>query len=85
MIPGELLLNRPFAQSTLGAQVIKTARNRPRVLPKLARLALEAIDFLDHFDRNQDAVVSKGKEGVGVVEENIGIKYVVFHAARLRI
>jgi len=56
-----------------------------RVLAAFGGFPFEAIDLFDHFNRDQDAVVVKTEEGIGIVEEDIGIKYVIFHAKRLRI
>jgi hypothetical protein len=69
----------PFAQPALFAEPIEHARNRPRVLAALGGFAFEAVDFFDDFDREQDVIVLEAEEGVGVVEENVGVENVILH------
>lgn len=56
-----------------GAPAIEGARDGAGVLAKLVGFAFEPVDFLDDFDRDQDVVVLKTDEGVGVVQEDVGI------------
>jgi len=46
-------------------------------LPPLAGLPLEFVDLLQDLDRYQDVVVLKVEQGVGVVQEDVGIENVV--------
>ena len=70
-------LKLPFA-----AQAIEHARNGAGVLAELGGFAFEAVNFLDDFDGNQDVVFLEVEERVGIVEENVGVKNVIFHWSR---
>ena len=69
----------PFAQAPLAAQAVQGARDRARILPELGGLAFEVVDFLDHFDGNQEIVFLETEQTVGIVKEDIGVKNVIFH------
>ena len=49
-------------------------------LAALGGFALEAINFFNYLNRDKDIVVFETEERVGIVEENVGIKNVIFHA-----
>ncbi len=68
-----------FAQAALAAEAVEHPRDRARVLAQLGGFALEAVNFLDDLDGNQDIVVLEVEERIGVVEENIGVENVIFH------
>ena len=55
--------------------------NRAGILAELGRFPFESIDFFDDLDRDQDIVLFKTEEAVGVVEEDVGINNVVFHVS----
>ena len=67
------------------AKTVEHPRNRAGVAAQLGGFALEPVNLLDHLDGDEDMIVREIKNGVGIVEEDIGIKNVVFHARRLRI
>jgi len=68
-----------LAQPPLAAQTVQGPRHRARVLAQLRRFPLEPVNLLDHLNRYQDIVFLKTEQAVWVVEEDIGVKDVVFH------
>ena len=70
-----------LAQPAGAAQAVEHARNRSRILPQLGGFALEAIDFFNHLDRQQDIILLKAEQRIGIVQQHVGIKNIVlFHA-----
>ena len=69
----------PFVEMALGAQGVQRARDGARVLAQFVGLAFEAVDLLDHFNGDEDAVAFESHDGIGVVQQDIGVKNVVFH------
>ena len=63
-----------FAQAALAAKAVEHPRNRARVLAQFGGLALETVNFLDDFDGDQDVVVREAEQGIGVVEEDVGVE-----------
>lgn len=74
-----------FAESAFGAKFVEATRNGARVLTEFAGLAFEAIDFFDDIDRNKNGVLLEIEDGVGVVEENVGVEDVIFHCNFTRV
>ena len=70
-----------LAQAALAAKAVEHPGNGAGVLAQFGGLALEAVDFLDDFDGNQDIVVLEVEQGVGVVEEDVGVEDVILHVA----
>ena len=68
-----------FAEMALAAQAVQHPRNRAGVLAQFARLALEAVDFLNHLNGDEHMVFLEVEDGVGVVEEDVGVEDVVLH------
>ena len=66
-----------FGEGTLAAEGVEAPGNGPRVLAALAGLALELVDLLDDLDGDEDVVVLEVEQGVGVVEEDVGVEDVV--------
>ena len=69
----------PFTQAALAAERVEQPRDRPCVLAAVAGFPLEAVDLLDDFDGNEDAVILKAEERVRVVEQDVGVEDVVFY------
>ena len=63
-----------FAQAAGAAKAVEHARDGAGVLAKFGGFALETVDFLDDFDGKEDVVLLEIEQGVGVVEEDIGIE-----------
>ena len=70
----------PFAQAAIVAEAVEHARDGSGILAELGRFALEPVDFLDDFNGNEDVIVFEAEDGVGVVEEDVGVEYVIFHS-----
>ena len=68
-----------LAQAAFAAKAVEHPRNLPRILAELGGFALEAVNLLDDLDGDQDVVVVKVEERVGVVENNVGVENVIFH------
>src|SRR5207249_6499855 len=67
-----------LAQAARAAQAIERARDTARVLAQLSGFAFEAINFLNDLDRQQNIILLEREQRVGIVEEDIGIKDVIF-------
>ena len=72
----------PLAQPALVAQAVQCARNRARVLPAFGGLPFESVHLLDDFDGNEDVVVLKIQNRVGIMEKNVGVENIIFHLER---
>ena len=69
-----------FAQTSVAAEAVEQARDGAGILAQFGGLALEAVNFLDHLDGEQHVVLLEREQGIGVVEQNVGIKNVIlFH------
>jgi hypothetical protein len=68
-----------FAQSPLTAKAIEHAGDSARVLSQLGGFPFEAVNLLDDFYRYKDVVFVEAKQRIGIVQQNIGIKNVIFH------
>jgi hypothetical protein len=66
-----------LGEGTLGAEGVEAAGDGTGVLAAFAGLALELVDLLDDLDGDQDLIVLEVQEGVGVVEEDVGVEDVV--------
>ena len=72
-----------FTQTALGAQTVQRARYHAGVGAALGGFAFEPVHFLDDLNGNQDVVLLKIEDGVGVVKEDVGVENVIFHWACL--
>jgi len=82
----ELAAVRQFharAQAALAAKTIEHPRHRARITAQLGGLALETVNLLDDFDGHEDIVLLKIDERVWVVQQDVGIKNVVFHFEKI--
>jgi hypothetical protein len=68
-----------LAQAAFAAKTIQHARNPAGILAEFAGLALKTVNFLDDLDRNYHMIVREVKQGVGVVQQNVGVENVIFH------
>ncbi len=68
-----------LAQAAGTAKTVEHPRHGARVLAQVGGLALEAVNFLDDFDGNQDVVVHEAQKRVGIVKEDVGVENVIFH------
>ena len=68
-----------LAQTALAAEAVEHPRNRAGVLAQLGGFALEPVNFLDDLNGNEDGVFLETEQRIGIVEENVGIKDVIFH------
>src|SRR5438552_11544383 len=69
----------PFTQSPLRAQSVQHPGHGAGILAALGGFPFEAVDFLDYLDGYEDMIVFEIERGIGVVEEDVGIKNVIFH------
>jgi hypothetical protein len=63
-----------FAQAALAAKAVEHPRHLRAFWPSSDGLALEAVNFLDDLDGNQDIVVLETEQRIGIVQENVGIE-----------
>ncbi len=68
-----------FAQSAMTPETIQNPGDLTSVLAAVRGFPLEAVDFLDYLDRDEDLIVLEVEYGLWVVQEDIGIDDVVFH------
>ena len=69
-----------FAQPARAAEAVQHARDGAGVLAQFGGFALEAVDFLDDLNRQEDVVLLELEQRIGVMEQDIGIKDVIlFH------
>ncbi len=47
------------------------------ILAEFGGFALEAVDLLDDLDGQEDVVILELEQGIGVMEQNIGVKNVI--------
>ena len=66
-----------FAQPARAAKAVQHAGDRPGVLAQFGGLALEAVNFLDDLNGQEDVVILELEQGIGVMEQDIGIKNVI--------
>ena len=71
-----------FAQAAVAAKAVEHPRHGARVLAEFGGLALEAVNFLNDFDGNEDVIVLKAQQRMRIVQEDIGIKDVVLHNSK---
>ena len=67
-----------FAQAAVAAKAVEHPRHAARVLAQFGGLALEAVNFLDDFDGNQDVIVLEAQKRIGIVQEDVGVENVIF-------
>ena len=67
---------------TLGAQTVERARDGARIGATLGGFTFEPVDLLDDFNGNQDIMLLKTEDGIGVVKKNVGVENVIFHCKR---
>ena len=65
----------PIGQVALLAKFIQQPRHLAGVAALLGRIALEAIDLLDHLNRNDHVVVLEAGQRQGVMQQDIGIQH----------
>ena len=69
-----------FAQPARAAEAVQHAGDGARVLAQLGGFPLEPVNLLDDLDRQEDIVLLEVEQGIGVMEQDIGVKNVVlFH------
>ena len=73
-----------FAQAAFAAKAVEHPRNGARILAEFGGFAFEAVNFLDDFDGQQNGVFFKVQEGIGIVQEDVGVEDVVFHLSKSR-
>ena len=66
-----------FAQPARAAKTVEHPGDGAGILAQFGGLALEAVNFLDDLDGQQDVVVLEVEQGIGVVEQDIGVKNVI--------
>ena len=68
-------IGNPFGQVALRPQLIQKPRHLAGVATLLRRVALEAVDLLDHLDRDHDVVVLETGEGQRIVQQHVGVQH----------
>ena len=68
-----------LVQAAIAAKAVEHPRHRAGVPAQLGRFAFEPVDLLQHLDGDEDGVVLKIEDRVRIVEEDVGVEYVVFH------
>src|SRR6185437_2825467 len=71
-----------LAQPALRTQTVERAGNRAGVGAPLRGFAFEPVNFLDDLDGDQDVVLLKIEDRVGVVKKDVGVQNVIFHGER---
>ena len=71
-----------FAQAAVATKAVEHPRHGARVLAEFGGLALEAVNFLNDFDGNQDMIVLKAQQRMRIVQEDIGVNDVVLHNSK---
>ena len=66
-----------FAQPARATKAVQQSGDRPGVLTEFGGLALKAVDFLNDLNRQEDVVILELEQGVGIMEQDIGIKDVI--------
>ncbi len=68
----------PFRKAPLAPQPVDELRHRPGVAPEHVQVLLEAVEFLDHGDGDDDPVVAEFEKGGGIVQQDVGVQHEVF-------
>jgi hypothetical protein len=69
----------PFAQPAGSPEAVQQSRDGARVVAAITRLPFESVDLFDDLDRNEDMIFLKAKQGMRIVEQDIGVQDVVFY------
>ena len=77
--PATVGQSNTFTQAAVLAKTVEHARDGPCILTELAGFAFEAIDLFNDFNGDEDEVLFEAEDGVGIVEEDVGVENVVFH------
>src|SRR4051812_18832215 len=67
-----------FAEPAGAAKSIQHSGNGARILPKLTGFPFEAVYFFNDLDGKQNVIVFETEQRVGIVQENVGIKNIIF-------
>ena len=72
-----------FAQPARAAKAVQHAGDRAGVLAEFGGLALEAVNFLNDLNGQEDVVILELEQGIGVMEQDIGVKNVILLHERM--
>ena len=72
----------PFTQASLSPQRVENPRHRARILAAIAGFPLGAVNLFDDLDGDEDVILLKTEERVGIVEQDVCVEDVVFDQAR---
>ena len=59
--------------------------DRPSVCAPLGLFVLELVGFAEHVDRDPNVIIGKPIDGMGIMQQNIGIKNVILDLAAMPI
>jgi hypothetical protein len=66
-----------FAQAARATKAVQQSGDRPSVLAEFGGFALKAVDFFNDLNGQEDVVILELEQGIGVMEQDIGIKNVI--------
>ena len=69
----------PFVEMAFGAQGVEGTGDGAGVLAQLGGFPFEAVYFFEHLNGNEDGVALEGEQRVWIVQQDIGVKNVIFH------
>ena len=73
----------PSLKPARAAEPVQHAGDGAGVLAEFGGLPLEAVDFLNDLNRQEDVVVLELEQRIGVMEQDIGVKNVVLFHERM--
>jgi hypothetical protein len=68
----------PFVELSGASKTVQHPGDGTGILSEFVGLAFEPVDFFDDLYRQENRVILELEEGVGVVEQDVGVEDVVF-------